>query len=327
MVWCIVRRRAPARTAERPAWPSATAPARGPGTDGLDPRSLARTYVSRRASTARSCPRWWRKMVVDDPQMVAGRAWRGSSSTSPRRVVGGRHRWAARGRASAASRESPQSRDTHASVAVTGFHEVGLRPPSHRSKQCAGRPEAAMEDCVEASIASTTSVLLATAAASSGFGPSRPSPPPGTPGRLGPRCTQSHPQAKSFVKGAASRRSPSTRSRCSRSRRFDNDPARCSRVATRSRSTTSCRRCAPPVPTEVDQFNFPFWAETQPPVLNMVAPTPTYVPATPRTATCPAPTSSPWPTRRPWRSPTLPCSRRRHRRPAHGRLDQRLRSG
>ncbi len=30
---------------------------------------------------------------------------------------------------------------------------------------------------------------------------------------------------------------------------------------------------------QVDQFNFPFWAETQPPVLNRVAPTPkTYVP-------------------------------------------------
>ena len=78
---------------------------------------------------------------------------------------------------------------------------------------------------------------------------------------------------------------------------------------------------------QVDQFNFPFWAETQPPVLNRVAPTPkTYVPGDAE--------DSDQPTRRLHHHGQLAdrgahqrsrVPGRRHRRPAHGRLGQRLR--
>ena len=61
---------------------------------------------------------------------------------------------------------------------------------------------------------------------------------------------------------------------------------------------------------KVTPFNFPIWKETQPPVLNMVSPTPkTYGPGTRRTATSRRSTSSRWPTRRRSSSPTRPCSR------------------
>ena len=75
---------------------------------------------------------------------------------------------------------------------------------------------------------------------------------------------------------------------------------------------------------QVTQFNYPIWTETQPPVLNMVSPTPkTYVPGNAETATRPTVdfiTMANSPTDGAHQRAGVPG--RRHRRPAHGRLGQ-----
>ena len=180
-------------------------------------------------------------------------------------------------------------------------------------------------------IASTTSVLLATAAASSGSGAVQTvTTTKAHPGHSAHGVTPSDPQAKKFVKGVSVPEITEHQVALQQIASLNNDTREVfsSGYQESLDYVVSTLRAAGYQP-KVDQFNFPFWAETQPPVLNMVAPTPkTYVPGDAE--------DSDLPTRRLHHHGQLAdrgahqrsrVPRRRHRRPAHGRLDQRLRGG
>jgi len=131
-------------------------------------------------------------------------------------------------------------------------------------------------------IASTTSVLLATAAASSGSGAVQTVTTTTTahPGHSAHGVTPSDPQAKKFVKGVSVPEITEHQVALQQIASLNNDTREVfsSGYQESLDYVVSTLRAAGYQP-EVDQFNFPFWAETQPPVLNMVAPTPkTYVP-------------------------------------------------
>ena len=130
-------------------------------------------------------------------------------------------------------------------------------------------------------IASTTSVLLATAAASSGSGAVQTVTTKAHPGHSAHGVTPKDPQAKKFVKGVSVPEITEHQIALQRIASLNDDTRevfsqRLPGVARLRRADAARLR----LPTRRStQFNFPFWAETQPPVLNMVAPTPkTYVP-------------------------------------------------
>ena len=129
-------------------------------------------------------------------------------------------------------------------------------------------------------IASTTSVLLATAAASSGSGAVQTATTTAHPGHSAHGVTPSNPQAKKFVRGVSVPEITEHQVALQRIASLNDDTREVfsSGYQESLDYVVSTLRDAGYRP-RVDQFNFPFWAETQPPVLNMVAPTPkTYVP-------------------------------------------------
>lgn len=130
-------------------------------------------------------------------------------------------------------------------------------------------------------IASTTSVLLATAAASSGSGAVQTvTTTKAHPGHSAHGVTPSDPQAKKFVKGVSVPEITEHQVALQQIASLNNDTREVfsSGYQESLDYVVSTLRAAGYQP-KVDQFNFPFWAETQPPVLNMVTPTPkTYVP-------------------------------------------------
>lgn len=129
-------------------------------------------------------------------------------------------------------------------------------------------------------IASTTSVLLATAAASSGSGAVQTVTTKAHPGHSAHSVTPSSPQAKKFVKGVSVPEITEHQVALQQIASLNNDTREVFSGGYQESLdyVVSTLRAAGYQP-QVDQFNFPFWAETQPPVLNRVAPTPkTYVP-------------------------------------------------
>src|SRR6476620_1634118 len=129
-------------------------------------------------------------------------------------------------------------------------------------------------------IASTTSVLLATAAASSGSGAVQTVTTTAHPGHSAHGVTPRDPQAKKVVKGVSVPEITDHQIALQRIASLNDDTREVfsSGYQESLDYVVSTLRAAGYQP-EVDQFNYPFWAETQPPVLNMVAPTPkTYVP-------------------------------------------------
>ncbi|MFC7726348.1 M28 family metallopeptidase [Nocardioides sp. GCM10028917] len=129
-------------------------------------------------------------------------------------------------------------------------------------------------------IASTTSVVLATAAASSGSGAVQTATTTAHPGHSAHSVTPSNPQAKKFVKGVSVPEITDHQVALQRIASLNDDTREVFSNGYQESLdyVVSTLRDAGYQP-QVDEFNFPFWAETQPPVLNMVAPTPkTYVP-------------------------------------------------
>ena len=128
-------------------------------------------------------------------------------------------------------------------------------------------------------IASTTSVLLATAAASSGSGAVQ-TVTKGHPGHGASSVTPQSPPARKFVKGVSVAEITEHQVALQRIASLNDDTREVfsSGYQESLDYVVSTLRDAGYRP-RVDQFNFPFWAETQPPVLNQVTPTPkTYVP-------------------------------------------------
>ena len=129
-------------------------------------------------------------------------------------------------------------------------------------------------------IASTTSVVLATAAASSGSGAVQTAATTAHPGHSAHSVTPSNSQAKKFVKGVSVPEITDHQVALQRIASLNDDTREVfsSGYQESLDYVVSTLRDAGYQP-RIDEFNFPFWAETQPPVLNMVAPTPkTYVP-------------------------------------------------
>ena len=128
-------------------------------------------------------------------------------------------------------------------------------------------------------IASTTSVLLATAAASSGSGAVQ-TVTKGHPGHGASSVTPQSPPARKFVKGVSVAEITEHQVALQRIASLNDDTREVfsSGYQESLDYVVSTLRDAGYRP-RVDQFNFPFWAETQAPVLNQVTPTPkTYVP-------------------------------------------------
>jgi len=129
-------------------------------------------------------------------------------------------------------------------------------------------------------IASTTSVVLATAAASSGSGAVQTVTTKAHPGHSAHSVTPKDPQAKKYVKGVSVPEITDHQVALQRIASLNND--------TREVFSSGYRESLDYVVStlkeagyqpQVTQFNFPVWSESQPPVLNQVTPTPkTYVP-------------------------------------------------
>src|SRR6478609_8471665 len=131
-------------------------------------------------------------------------------------------------------------------------------------------------------IASTTSVLLATAAASSGSGAVQTvsTTTKAHPGHSAHGVTPRDPQARKFVKGVSVPEITDHQIALQRIASLNDDTREVfsSGYQESLDYVVSTLRAAGYQP-KIDQFNFPVWSETQPPVLNRVAPTPkTYVP-------------------------------------------------
>ncbi|HYJ26838.1 MAG TPA: M28 family metallopeptidase [Nocardioides sp.] len=129
-------------------------------------------------------------------------------------------------------------------------------------------------------IASTTSIVLATAAASSGSGAVQTATAKAHPDHSAHSVSPSSPQAKKFVKGVSVPEITDHQIALQRIASLNDDTREVfsSGYQESLDYVVSTLRDAGYQP-RVDEFNFPLWSETQPPVLNMVAPTPkTYVP-------------------------------------------------
>jgi Zn-dependent M28 family amino/carboxypeptidase len=131
-------------------------------------------------------------------------------------------------------------------------------------------------------IAGTASVLLATAAASAGSGAvqtaTKAHPGHGSHGSHG--VTPNSPQARKFVKGVSVREITGHQVELQRIASLNDDTREVFSNGYQESLdyVVSTLRDAGYRP-KVDMFNFPFWQESQPPVLNQVAPTAkTYVP-------------------------------------------------
>src|SRR6478609_590862 len=294
IVWCIVRKRqtwphrpetcwavsdgarawTPARTA---SMSSAASPAPSPA-------------PSRRASAARvSVSSWWRKWSWTIRRWSPTARWAGSSSTEP----------ATRGRVASSMggtrpslRPPPRDRaptraakltcrgDTASPRALTRFGDWPPTACGIGSHACTAAREGAMNTASKLLIASTTSVVLATAAASSGSGAVQTVTTKAHPGHSAHSVTPKDPQAKKYVKGVSVPEITDHQVALQRIASLNND--------TREVFSSGYRESLDYVVStlkeagyqpQVTQFNFPVWSESQPPVLNQVTPTPkTYVP-------------------------------------------------